>query len=562
MRNFEIKGLFEWLIYQYKKRNLDFSFNTNENHALVEKIEKEFNLELPLYIKSHFLYLAGKGIELQSWFLFNDFETLSRYNDSPETFNECKNYFLIAGEFDLYYGFLKSDSDRDPLILSIPPDGYVHDQSVGMKYSLFMCEMFNQDKYLVNKKKIENIIQANSITSTLTMVSELFHETTGEFIQCLLKNEKIAFKKKIFAYNRFRFLNIDKSSSVFLELNNAQSHSGLELERNDSQFLEELEKNGHRMKKISHIDDFNGSNIVLIQNKYIIACRIDTSFPSAKLIDSIPKLNELIFLETSNHTILEHLDSFEYLKYLKIFKIRLKKLPDSICNLTRLEILDLDGCKLTRLPENIGNLKNLLYLDLGNNKLETFPPSFRFLTKLQYLFLIRNPIKNLPERLEELLSLKIILILGTKLTAFPYGLFNLQNLEILYAEYNTKLKEFPKGKLHLPNIKEIILIQNQFETIPNYFSKLHTLEVLQISDNKIKELPMELAKLENLRFLDFKSNQIDKIPPDIGNLTKLQEINGILNNISEIPKEIFKLEKQGCKVFFDSYSSENYFGNT
>lgn len=55
---------------------------------------------------------------------------------------------------------------------------------------------------------------------------------------------------------------------------------------------------------------------------------------------------------------------------------QLKKLPDAICNLHNLTILNVAHNSLKTLPENIGNLKNLKFLSLNGNKhLKRLPKS-------------------------------------------------------------------------------------------------------------------------------------------------------------------------------------------
>jgi leucine-rich repeat protein SHOC2 len=77
-------------------------------------------------------------------------------------------------------------------------------------------------------------------------------------------------------------------------------------------------------------------------------------------------------------------------------------LPDSICNITNLSVLNLAWNSLTSLPENIGELKNLTELYLQNNQLSNLPGSMRHLTNLACLSLNNNPLvdlsilKNLP----------------------------------------------------------------------------------------------------------------------------------------------------------------------
>ena len=65
--------------------------------------------------------------------------------------------------------------------------------------------------------------------------------------------------------------------------------------------------------------------------------------------------------------------------------ISLKRLPESIGNLTYLENLCFESCSLTRIPDSIGKLENLTGLGLHGNQIAQLPDSIGNLTKLRKL---------------------------------------------------------------------------------------------------------------------------------------------------------------------------------
>ncbi len=67
------------------------------------------------------------------------------------------------------------------------------------------------------------------------------------------------------------------------------------------------------------------------------------------------------------------------------------------------------------------------------------------------------------------------------------------------------------GEPSFPHLRYFDLRSNHISTIPNLYTKLHDLEVLNISKNHIELLPDEfLASMPSLRILDASMNDICK----------------------------------------------------
>ena len=75
---------------------------------------------------------------------------------------------------------------------------------------------------------------------------------------------------------------------------------------------------------------------------------------------------------------------------------QLQELPEEICLLRRLKVLNLNGCALKKLPESIGYLQQLEELWLTGNRLSSLPRSISGLQQLRKLGLAENEFKLVP----------------------------------------------------------------------------------------------------------------------------------------------------------------------
>ena len=106
---------------------------------------------------------------------------------------------------------------------------------------------------------------------------------------------------------------------------------------------------------------------------------------------------------------------------LDLSKLGLTALPESLGQLTQLQVLALDSNQLTALPECLGQLTQLRTLYLDRNRLAALPPEIRQLTRLERLYLHDNPELGIPP---EILGPPWSAVVGGAQTAAPQAILD------------------------------------------------------------------------------------------------------------------------------------------
>ena len=85
----------------------------------------------------------------------------------------------------------------------------------------------------------------------------------------------------------------------------------------------------------------------------------------------------------------------------------LTTLPNSLCQLKELQILDIHDNSLTSLPKCLDHLTNLQFLDISRNKFETLPDSIGRLTTLKEIYFDDQPL-SINDSIRNLKQLEVI----------------------------------------------------------------------------------------------------------------------------------------------------------
>ena len=100
-------------------------------------------------------------------------------------------------------------------------------------------------------------------------------------------------------------------------------------------------------------------------------------------------------------------------------------IPDEICLLSHLEVLNLPWCDVASLPKDIGNIATLTDIYLEDAPISSLPESIGNLVNLTTLKLSGTKISSLPESIGNCTALKNLDISDTLITSLPDSIWNL-----------------------------------------------------------------------------------------------------------------------------------------
>lgn len=148
--------------------------------------------------------------------------------------------------------------------------------------------------------------------------------------------------------------------------------------------------NDNNKKNVIHIPSEIGS-LTNLQKFSAYGCNIEV------LPDEFSKLTNLKVINLNNNSFEEFPRVILQLKNLESLAVSAEfdRLPDEICNMSRLKYLYMPHARIESLPENIGNLKELEILCIWGTKVKRLPESCLKLSKLKSLYLTKSIFRDI-----------------------------------------------------------------------------------------------------------------------------------------------------------------------
>lgn len=127
-------------------------------------------------------------------------------------------------------------------------------------------------------------------------------------------------------------------------------------------------------------------------------------------------------------------------KFLSLAGLRLKKIPEQIRELKKIENIDLGYNYITELPPWIEDLKNLKGINLESNRIKKIPEQIQYLKELKVIWLNNNRLESLPDAFQKI-SLDELRLSGNSSLGIPESILNRPMKEILRYYFESRKQD-------------------------------------------------------------------------------------------------------------------------
>ncbi|XP_059658698.1 disease resistance protein RUN1-like isoform X2 [Cornus florida] len=274
-------------------------------------------------------------------------------------------------------------------------------------------------------------------------------------------------------------------------------------------------------------------------------------------------MNNLVILDLANSPITENWEGWSQikvankLKVLNLTNCDLRRTPE-FSSFASLEILILECCsKLAEIDPSIGNLDNLRELNISQTKIKKLPDAIWILEKLEvidasYCLDLKC---NIPSCIGRSSSFRHLRFRYTKIQSLPTSICDLLYLQTLDLDYCEKLEVVPDlpSSLKILKVKSHASQDRDLRVTPNNVANLVNLQNLEFDGlREDVEFPRDIEKLSKLQALELSNSNIRILPKGIGALSQLK-ILGIrtchdLQCILGLPFTLVELSLENCEL--------------
>ncbi|KAF8024982.1 hypothetical protein BT93_F1975 [Corymbia citriodora subsp. variegata] len=238
----------------------------------------------------------------------------------------------------------------------------------------------------------------------------------------------------------------------------------------------------------------------------------------------------LLYLDLSGTRISElPFGNFGSLIELRLTRLNIRELPNSIETMKNLRVLDISETGLEKLPSAIGMLEQLEEIDANNCRClcGEIPTEIGNLSSLRIMKLSNTRISDIPKLPE---SMTDLYLLGNRHMRCP-DLSNLLNLRYLRLELMYQTPPHPAPSL-------------------NWIGRLTKLEYLQLCCGGLFTLPSDFNLLSKLRRLELAGNNQERLPRLPQNLSSLCGCSTSILNLSYLER-LSELEVFDCEQLIE-----------
>jgi Leucine-rich repeat (LRR) protein len=271
-----------------------------------------------------------------------------------------------------------------------------------------------------------------------------------------------------------------------------------------------------------------------------------TGNPIDTLPETLVECRQLYELKINYKTFSRLLDDY-MLQLINEGKIHSEHIPQVIFELENLHILDLNKTKINSISSE-HTLINLTELYLSNNSFFDIPESICTMEQLKILDISHNRIYSIPDYLMNIKQLEILNISYNKLTLLSKifaQLLTLKKLNISHNKIDTVDKQFSRTK----SILILNLSNNNLKDLPDELCELEQLETLDLRYNKLEYLPSSIHRMIGLKSMNTFNDTFNRIGLHLlGNLItdppsyiwKSTDIQTLLNYIETKEKNLLR----------------------